>query len=103
MRARSRISKMSVILKGKQEAHGKKVHVPNVLTGLNLRTKTVKWASLVDQLVKNLPAVWETWVRCPGWEDSPGEVIRLPTPVFWPGELHGLYSPWGCKGSDTTE
>ena len=19
---------------------------------------------------------------------------RLPTPVFWPGELHGLYSPW---------
>ena len=22
---------------------------------------------------------------------------RLPTPVFWPGEFHGLYSPWGCK------
>ena len=22
---------------------------------------------------------------------------RLPTPVFWPGELHGLYSPWGHK------
>ena len=20
---------------------------------------------------------------------------RLPTPVFWPGEFHGLYSPWG--------
>ena len=28
---------------------------------------------------------------------------RLPTPVFWPGELHGLYSPWGHKESDTTE
>ena len=28
---------------------------------------------------------------------------RLPTPVFWPGEFHGLYSPWGCKESDTTE
>ena len=27
----------------------------------------------------------------------------LPTPVFWPGESHGLYSPWGCKESDTTE
>ena len=27
----------------------------------------------------------------------------LPTPVFWPGEFHGLYSPWGCKESDTTE
>jgi len=28
---------------------------------------------------------------------------RLPTPVFWPGEFHGLYSPWGRKESDTTE
>ena len=28
---------------------------------------------------------------------------RLPTPVFWPGEFHGLYSPWGHKESDTTE
>ena len=28
---------------------------------------------------------------------------RLPTPVFWPGEFHGLYSPWGRKESDMTE
>ena len=28
---------------------------------------------------------------------------RLPTPVFWPGESHGLYSPWSRKESDTTE
>ena len=28
---------------------------------------------------------------------------RLPTPVFCPGEFHGLYSPWGLKESDTTE
>ena len=28
---------------------------------------------------------------------------RVPTPVFWPGEFHGLYSPWDCKESDTTE
>ena len=28
---------------------------------------------------------------------------RLPTPVFWPGEFHGLCSPWGRKESDTTE
>ena len=27
----------------------------------------------------------------------------LPTPVFWPGEFHGLYSPWGCKELDMTE
>ena len=25
------------------------------------------------------------------------------TPVFWPGEFHGLYSPWGRKGSHMTE
>ena len=27
----------------------------------------------------------------------------LSTPVFWPGEFHGLYSPRGHKESDTTE
>ena len=27
------------------------------------------WASLVPQLVKNLTAMWETWVRFLGWED----------------------------------
>ena len=27
------------------------------------------WASLVPYLVKNLPAVWETWVQSLGWED----------------------------------
>ena len=26
------------------------------------------WASLVTQLVKNLPAMWETWVQSLGWE-----------------------------------
>ena len=31
------------------------------------------WTSLVAQLVKNLPAVWETWVRSPGLGRSPGE------------------------------
>ena len=25
------------------------------------------------------------------------------TPVFWPGEVHGLYSPWGHKKLDTTK
>ena len=25
--------------------------------------------------------------------------MAKPTPVFWPGELHGLYSPWGRKES----
>ena len=27
------------------------------------------WVSLVAQMVKNLSAIWETWVRSLGWED----------------------------------
>ena len=60
------------------------------------------WASLVAQLIKNLPAMGKTWVQSLGWED-PLERKRLPTPVFWPGECHGLCSPWGRKESDTTK
>ena len=60
------------------------------------------WASLIAQLVKNLPAMQETqfdsWVGKICWRRD-----SLPTPVFWPGEFHGLYSPWGCKESDTME
>ena len=57
---------------------------------------------LVAQLVKNLSAMRETWVRSLGWED-PWRRERLATPVFWPGEFHGLYSPWGRNESDPTE
>ena len=32
--------------------------------------KTLNWASLVVQLVKNPPAMRETWVQSLGWEDS---------------------------------
>ena len=42
-------------------------------------------ASLVTQLIKNLPATWETWVRKIPWRRE-----RLPTPVFWPGKSQGL-------------
>ena len=59
-------------------------------------------AYLVAQLIKNLPAMWETWVQSLIWED-PLERERLPTPVLLPGEFHGLCIPWGCKESDTTE
>ena len=63
---------------------------------------TMSRASLLTQVVNNLPAMQETWVQSLGWED-PLEKGSLPTPVFWPGELQGLCSPWGCKESDTTE
>ena len=39
------------------------------------------------QLVKNLPAVQETWVQSLGWED-PLEKGMTPTPVFWPENTH---------------
>ena len=45
-------------------------------------------ASLVVQIVKNLPAMGETWV--PSWVGkSPWRRTWQPTPVFLPGE-----SPW---------
>ena len=40
--------------------------------GANCKTNyctKVFWASLVDQLLKNLPAIREMWVRSLGWED----------------------------------
>ena len=39
----------------------------------------------------------------PGLGRCSGEGERLPTPIFWPGEFQGLYSPWGRKELDTTE
>jgi len=34
--------------------------------------------------------VFNPWVGKIPWRRD-----RPPTPVFWPGEFHGLYSPWG--------
>ena len=56
------------------------------------------WASLVAQLVKNPLAMRKTWVGKIPWR-----MEQLPTPVFWPGEFHGLYNPWGHKESDITD
>ena len=60
------------------------------------------WASLEAQLVKNPRAMQETWVQSLV-QKIPWRRERLPTPVFWPGEFHGMYSPRGCKEPDTTE
>ena len=59
------------------------------------------------QIVKNPPAIQETWVRSLEQED-PLEKGRLTTPVFLPGEFHRessleAYSPRGLKESNTTE
>ena len=74
-------------------------------------------ASPLAQLVKNLPAMRETWVRSLSWEDPPekamvphSSILRRkwqPTLVFFPGKSHGHrtlvgYSPWGHEELATT-
>jgi len=44
-------------------------HLQIILGAGNMWRPQRKWASLVDQLVKNPPPVWETWVQSLGWED----------------------------------
>ena len=70
------------------------------LFGHNYRTRTAG------------PPLWLSWwnicLQCgrsgfdPWFGKSPWRRERLPTPVFWPGEFHGLYSPWGHKDLDMT-
>ena len=47
----------------------------------------------VAQMVKNLPAVWETgfdpWVGKIPWRNE-----QLSTLIFWPRQFHGPYSQW---------
>ena len=61
----------------------------------------------MSQLVKNPPALQETWVRSLGWEEplEKGKAThssilawRIPWTLYM-----DMYSPWGCKESDTTE
>ena len=52
------------------------------------------WSSLVAQLVKNLPSMWETWIQSLGWED----------PLEKGKATHSSILAWrSCKESDTTE
>ena len=57
------------------------------------------WTSLVAQMVKNPPAVWETWIWSLGQEDSPGgghgnslQALFLPGESPWTEEPGGLQS-----------
>ena len=59
------------------------------------------------QMVKNLPAMLETWVRSLGQEDPlengiPTHSSILAWKIPWTEEP-GRYSPWGHKESDMTE
>ena len=71
------------------------------------RLEEIVGASLVAQMVKNLPAMQETHVLFLDGED-PLEKEWQPTPVFLPRKLHGQrslmgYSPWGHKMSELAE
>ena len=59
------------------------------------------WASLVAQLVKNLPAMRETWGRISRLGRSPGEGKGYP--LQYSGLEKSMDSPWGHKESDMTE
>ena len=48
------------------------------------------WASLVAQLVKNLPAMWETWVQSLGLEDL------LEKGTGYPLQYPGLENSMDC-------
>ena len=55
------------------------------------------WVSLVAQLVKNLPAMWETWVQCLGLDDplEKGKATHssiLPWRTPW--TVHGVTKSW---------
>ena len=54
-------------------------------------------ASLVAQIVKNPPAMWETWVRSLGWEDPLEEGMATHSSILawripWTKESGGLQS-----------
>ena len=67
------------------------------------------WASLVAQMVKNLPTMRETWVQSLGWKDPVEEGMAAHSRILvWRipmdrGAWRATYSPWGCKESDMTE
>ena len=49
------------------------------------------WASLVAQLVKNLPSMWETWVQSLGWENPLGK-----GKATYPLQYSGLENSMDC-------
>ena len=58
------------------------------------------WTSLVAQLVKNLLATWETWIRSLGWEDPLEEGMATHSSILawtipmdrgtWRATVHGV-------------
>ena len=67
-------------------------------------TVCFKRASLVAQMVKNLPAMQEIWVRSLGQEDPLEKGMATHSSILvwripWTGNLAG-YGPWGSQRVD---
>ena len=65
------------------------------------------WASLVTQIEKNSPEMWETWGQSLDWEDPLEEGMATHSDILawripWTEEPGGL-QPRGPQESDTTE
>ena len=59
------------------------------------------------QMVHNVPAMQETWVPSPGWEDPLEKGTAIHSSILL-GEFYGQrslagHSPWSRKESDMTE
>ena len=48
------------------------------------------WASLVAQTLKNLPAMWETWVPSLGWDDPLEEGMATHSSILGLATAHGV-------------
>ena len=64
--------------------------------------------SLVAQMIKCLPTMWETQVKSLGWEDFLEKEMAthssiLAWKILWTEETSRQHSPWGRKTSDMTE
>ena len=61
-------------------------------------------ASLIAQLVKNLPAMRDTCIWSLGWEDPLEKGMATHSSILaWRIPQTGLYSPWGLKESNMIE
>ena len=84
--------------KGKKKKEREKIYNSHELKEGN----TKDWASLVAQLVKNLPAMWETWVQSLGWEDPLEKGTATHSSVLaW--RIPWTIASMGCKKSDMVE
>ena len=54
----------------------------NITSRNNLHDIYTEWASLVARMVKNPPAMRETWVPSLGWEDSLEESVAIHSSIL---------------------